>query len=108
MSKLTVKGIDFIIRNLLDSLNKYSSIILNGLFSTKWNIEYLYTELINLNTFYYTSSLCVVHLFPSFTQIYTYEMKMVKVVAGDAGGYRCEVSAKDKCDSCTFEVTVEG
>uniref|UniRef100_A0A8C1XXQ5 Myosin binding protein C, fast type b n=1 Tax=Cyprinus carpio TaxID=7962 RepID=A0A8C1XXQ5_CYPCA len=41
------------------------------------------------------------------TKIYTYEMKIVKVVQGDAGGYRCEVSAKDKCDSCTFEITVE-
>ncbi|XP_055360540.1 myosin binding protein Cb [Betta splendens] len=41
------------------------------------------------------------------TKIYTYEMKIVKVVAGDAGGYRCEVTAKDKCDSCTFEITVE-
>uniref|UniRef100_A0A8C7VN76 Myosin binding protein Ca n=1 Tax=Oncorhynchus mykiss TaxID=8022 RepID=A0A8C7VN76_ONCMY len=26
----------------------------------------------------------------------------------NAGGYRCEVTSKDKCDSCTFEVTVEG
>uniref|UniRef100_A0A8C6WTT1 Myosin-binding protein C, fast-type n=1 Tax=Neogobius melanostomus TaxID=47308 RepID=A0A8C6WTT1_9GOBI len=42
------------------------------------------------------------------TKIYTYEMKIIKVVAGDAGGYRCEVTAKDKCDSCTFEITVEG
>ncbi|MFT7798112.1 myosin-binding protein C, fast-type-like isoform X3 [Arapaima gigas] len=41
------------------------------------------------------------------TKIYTYEMKIVKVVDGDAGGYRCEVTAKDKCDSCTFDVTVE-
>uniref|UniRef100_A0A673FXS5 Immunoglobulin domain-containing protein n=1 Tax=Sinocyclocheilus rhinocerous TaxID=307959 RepID=A0A673FXS5_9TELE len=41
------------------------------------------------------------------TKIYTFEMKIVKVVPGDAGGYRCEVSAKDKCDSCTFEITVE-
>ncbi|KAL1248294.1 hypothetical protein QQF64_021612 [Cirrhinus molitorella] len=41
------------------------------------------------------------------TKIYTYEMKIVKVVPGDAGGYRCEVSAKDKCDSCSFEITVE-
>ncbi|XP_041671903.1 myosin binding protein Cb isoform X2 [Cheilinus undulatus] len=41
------------------------------------------------------------------TKIYTYEMKIIKVVAGDAGGYRCEVTAKDKCDSCTFEITVE-
>ncbi|XP_047465167.1 myosin binding protein Cb isoform X1 [Mugil cephalus] len=41
------------------------------------------------------------------TKIYTYEMKIVKVVAGDAGGYRCEVTAKDKCDSSTFEISVE-
>ncbi|KAF7661191.1 hypothetical protein LDENG_00267220 [Lucifuga dentata] len=41
------------------------------------------------------------------TKIYTYEMKIVKVIPGDAGGYRCEVTAKDKCDSCTFEVSVE-
>uniref|UniRef100_A0A3B1JYC2 Myosin binding protein Cb n=1 Tax=Astyanax mexicanus TaxID=7994 RepID=A0A3B1JYC2_ASTMX len=42
------------------------------------------------------------------TKVYTYEMKIVKVVPGDAGGYRCEVTAKDKCDSCTFEISVEG
>ncbi|XP_061823680.1 myosin binding protein Cb [Nerophis lumbriciformis] len=41
------------------------------------------------------------------TKIYTYEMKIIKVVPGDAGGYRCEVTAKDKCDSSTFEVSVE-
>ncbi|XP_069011837.1 myosin binding protein Cb isoform X2 [Embiotoca jacksoni] len=41
------------------------------------------------------------------TKIYTYEMKIVKVVVGDAGGYRCEVTAKDKCDSSTFEICVE-
>ncbi|XP_036408729.1 myosin binding protein Ca isoform X1 [Megalops cyprinoides] len=41
------------------------------------------------------------------TKVYTYEMKIVKVVDGDAGGYRCEVTVKDKCDSCVFEVSVE-
>ncbi|XP_014844219.1 PREDICTED: myosin-binding protein C, fast-type-like isoform X6 [Poecilia mexicana] len=41
------------------------------------------------------------------TKIYTYEMKIIKVVAGDAGGYRCEVTAKDKCDSSIFEISVE-
>ncbi|KAL7886949.1 hypothetical protein AOLI_G00046700 [Acnodon oligacanthus] len=41
------------------------------------------------------------------TKVYTYEMKVVKVVPGDAGGYRCEVTSKDKCDSCTFEISVE-
>uniref|UniRef100_A0A7N9AVX0 Myosin binding protein Ca n=1 Tax=Mastacembelus armatus TaxID=205130 RepID=A0A7N9AVX0_9TELE len=40
------------------------------------------------------------------TKIYTYEMRIIKVVDGDAGGYRCEVTSKDKCDSCTFEVSV--
>lgn len=35
-------------------------------------------------------------------------MTIVKVVDGDAGGYRCEVTSKDKCDICTFEITVEG
>uniref|UniRef100_A0A7N8YF91 Myosin binding protein Ca n=1 Tax=Mastacembelus armatus TaxID=205130 RepID=A0A7N8YF91_9TELE len=42
------------------------------------------------------------------TKIYTYEMRIIKVVDGDAGGYRCEVTSKDKCDSCTFEVSVQG
>ncbi|XP_075948898.1 myosin-binding protein C, fast-type-like [Anarhichas minor] len=41
------------------------------------------------------------------TKIYTYEMKIIKSVAGDSGGYRCEVTAKDKCDSSTFEISVE-
>ncbi|XP_042183668.1 myosin binding protein Ca isoform X6 [Oncorhynchus tshawytscha] len=41
------------------------------------------------------------------SKVYTYEMSIIKVVEGDAGGYRCEVTSKDKCDSCTFEVTVE-
>ncbi|XP_034046072.1 myosin binding protein Ca isoform X2 [Thalassophryne amazonica] len=41
------------------------------------------------------------------TKIYTYEMSIIKVVDGDAGGYRCEVTSKDKCDSCAFDVSVE-
>uniref|UniRef100_A0A671LD35 Myosin-binding protein C, fast-type n=1 Tax=Sinocyclocheilus anshuiensis TaxID=1608454 RepID=A0A671LD35_9TELE len=41
------------------------------------------------------------------TKIYTYELTIVKVVDGDAGGYRCEVTSKDKCDSCTFDISVE-
>ncbi|XP_077481328.1 myosin-binding protein C, fast-type-like [Stigmatopora argus] len=41
------------------------------------------------------------------TKIYTYEMVVNKVVAGDAGGYRCEVTSKDKCDSSSFEIAVE-
>nr|AAI16583.1 Zgc:136545 [Danio rerio] len=41
------------------------------------------------------------------TKIYTYEMTIVKVVDGDAGGYRCEVTSKDKCDTSALDVTVE-
>ncbi|CAL8274690.1 unnamed protein product [Lota lota] len=41
------------------------------------------------------------------TKIYTYEMSIIKVVDADAGSYRCEVTSKDKCDSCSFEVCVE-
>ncbi|MEQ2187402.1 hypothetical protein GOODEAATRI_004373 [Goodea atripinnis] len=51
---------------------------------------------------------CSQRFIPSLCQIYTYEMSIIKVVDGDAGGYRCEVTAKDKCDSCTFEVSVQG
>lgn len=35
-------------------------------------------------------------------------MSIIKAKDGHAGGYRCEVTSKDKCDSCTFDVTVEG
>ncbi|XP_031417132.1 myosin-binding protein C, fast-type-like [Clupea harengus] len=41
------------------------------------------------------------------SKIYTYEMKVVKVVPGDAGAYRCEVTSKDMCDSSSFEISVE-
>uniref|UniRef100_A0A8C6KYQ8 Myosin-binding protein C, fast-type n=4 Tax=Nothobranchius TaxID=28779 RepID=A0A8C6KYQ8_NOTFU len=41
------------------------------------------------------------------TKIYTYEMSLIKVVDADAGGYRCEVTSKDKSYSCTFEVSVQ-
>lgn len=41
-------------------------------------------------------------------QVYTYEMSIIKVVEGDAGGYRCEVTSKDKCDSSAFDISVEG
>uniref|UniRef100_A0A6Q2XC56 Myosin binding protein C, fast type a n=1 Tax=Esox lucius TaxID=8010 RepID=A0A6Q2XC56_ESOLU len=37
-----------------------------------------------------------------------YDRNTKVLVEADAGGYRCEVTSKDKCDSCTFEVTVEG
>ncbi|XP_056285545.1 myosin binding protein Cb isoform X4 [Pseudoliparis swirei] len=41
------------------------------------------------------------------TKIYTYEMKIIKAKVGHAGVYRCEVTVKDKCDSSSFEISVE-
>jgi hypothetical protein len=38
-------------------------------------------------------------------------MKVIKAkvgAAGAAGAYRCEVTSKDKFDSASFEITVEG
>ncbi|XP_003222732.3 myosin-binding protein C, fast-type isoform X1 [Anolis carolinensis] len=39
--------------------------------------------------------------------IYSYELRIGKVVVGDRGDYRCEITAKDKFDSCTFNIDVE-
>lgn len=36
------------------------------------------------------------------------ELHIGKVVIGDRGDYRLEVKAKDVCDSCPFNVDVEG
>lgn len=41
-------------------------------------------------------------------QVYTVELHIAKVVLGDRGSYRLEVKAKDFCDSCAFNVDVEG
>uniref|UniRef100_A0A673YG56 Myosin binding protein Cb n=1 Tax=Salmo trutta TaxID=8032 RepID=A0A673YG56_SALTR len=46
--------------------------------------------------------------FDRATKIYTWDMKIIKVVPGDAGAYRCEVTSKDKCDSSAFDISVEG
>ncbi|KAM9298862.1 myosin-binding protein C, fast-type-like [Gastrophryne carolinensis] len=40
-------------------------------------------------------------------KIYHFELKILKAVAADSGGYRCEIIAKDKCDSCSFNIDVE-
>ncbi|TNN49103.1 Myosin-binding protein C, fast-type [Liparis tanakae] len=34
-------------------------------------------------------------------------MKVIKAKVNHAGGYRCEVTVKDKCDSSSFEITVD-
>ncbi|XP_016161260.1 PREDICTED: myosin-binding protein C, fast-type-like, partial [Ficedula albicollis] len=41
-------------------------------------------------------------------QVYLFELSISKVVPGDRGDYRCEVTAKDKKDSCSFNIDVEG
>lgn len=48
------------------------------------------------------------HPSSSSEKIYTYEMAIHKVIPGDAGAYRCEVTSKDKCDSSSFGISVEG
>lgn len=42
------------------------------------------------------------------TQVYTFELRIGKVVVGDRGDYRCEITSKDKFDSCSFNIDVEG
>ncbi|XP_004373811.1 myosin-binding protein C, slow-type [Trichechus manatus latirostris] len=40
------------------------------------------------------------------TRIYTFEMQIIKAKENFAGNYRCEVTYKDKFDSCTFDLEV--
>ncbi|GLD47401.1 myosin-binding protein C, cardiac-type isoform X1, partial [Lates japonicus] len=40
------------------------------------------------------------------TKVYTFEMQIIAAKANFAGGYRCEVSSRDKFDSCNFELAV--
>lgn len=42
------------------------------------------------------------------SQVYTFEMHIIGAKANFAGGYRCEVSSRDKFDSCNFELAVHG
>lgn len=50
------------------------------------------------------------HLLPSCMclQVYTFEMHIIAAKANFAGGYRCEVSSRDKFDSCNFDLVVHG
>ncbi|KAM8939179.1 myosin-binding protein C, cardiac-type [Pelodytes ibericus] len=41
------------------------------------------------------------------TKIYTFEIHIIKAKTTYAGGYRCEVSSKDKFDSCNFNLNVQ-
>uniref|UniRef100_A0A8C4YGE3 Myosin binding protein C2 n=1 Tax=Gopherus evgoodei TaxID=1825980 RepID=A0A8C4YGE3_9SAUR len=41
-------------------------------------------------------------------KVYIFELLIGKVVIGDRGDYRCEVTGKEKSDMCTFSIDVEG
>ncbi|XP_058485158.1 myosin-binding protein C, cardiac-type [Solea solea] len=40
------------------------------------------------------------------TKVHTFEMQIIDAKPNFAGGYRCEVSSKDKFDSCNFDLSV--
>ncbi|KAB1272020.1 Myosin-binding protein C; cardiac-type [Camelus dromedarius] len=42
------------------------------------------------------------------SKVYLFELHIIDAQATFAGGYRCEVSTKDKFDSCNFNLTVHG
>ncbi|XP_036747240.2 myosin-binding protein C, slow-type isoform X7 [Manis pentadactyla] len=44
--------------------------------------------------------------FERHSRIYTFEMQIIKAKENFAGNYRCEVTYKDKFDSCTFDLEV--
>ncbi|GCC37657.1 hypothetical protein chiPu_0016162 [Chiloscyllium punctatum] len=44
--------------------------------------------------------------FDRITRIHTFEMHIIKAKENYAGNYRCEVTWKDKFDSCTFDLEV--
>lgn len=41
-------------------------------------------------------------------QVYTFEMNIIAAKLNFAGAYRCEVSSRDKFDSCNFDLVVHG
>uniref|UniRef100_A0A9J8BX93 Myosin-binding protein C, slow-type n=1 Tax=Cyprinus carpio carpio TaxID=630221 RepID=A0A9J8BX93_CYPCA len=45
--------------------------------------------------------------FDRFTKIHTFEMHIIKAKENYAGNYRCEVTYKDKFDSCSFDLEVK-
>uniref|UniRef100_A0A8C1YKY4 Myosin binding protein C, cardiac n=1 Tax=Cyprinus carpio TaxID=7962 RepID=A0A8C1YKY4_CYPCA len=42
------------------------------------------------------------------SKVYTFEMHIIAAKANFAGAYRCEVSSRDKFDSCNFDLVVHG
>ncbi|KAM4614710.1 myosin-binding protein C, slow-type [Polymixia lowei] len=45
--------------------------------------------------------------FDRFTKIHTFEMHIIKAKENYGGNYRCEVTYKDKFDSCSFDLEVK-
>ncbi|XP_068178937.1 myosin-binding protein C, cardiac-type [Antennarius striatus] len=45
--------------------------------------------------------------FDRSTKVHTFEMHIIAAKANFAGAYRCEVSSRDKFDSCNFNLTVQ-
>ncbi|XP_042371850.1 myosin-binding protein C, slow-type-like isoform X1 [Plectropomus leopardus] len=45
--------------------------------------------------------------FERVTKIHTFEMHIIKAKENYAGNYRCEVTYKDKFDSCSFDLEVK-
>uniref|UniRef100_A0A2I2YQJ5 Myosin-binding protein C, slow-type n=1 Tax=Gorilla gorilla gorilla TaxID=9595 RepID=A0A2I2YQJ5_GORGO len=46
--------------------------------------------------------------FERHSRVYTFEMQIIKAKENFAGNYRCEVTYKDKFDSCSFDLEVHG
>lgn len=46
-------------------------------------------------------------MYDRHTKVYTFEMHIMQAKLNDAGGYRCEVTDKDKFDCCNFELTIQ-
>ncbi|XP_048086654.1 myosin-binding protein C, cardiac-type isoform X1 [Alosa alosa] len=45
-------------------------------------------------------------LYDRNTKVYTFEMQVIATKPSFAGSYRCEVTSRDKFDSCNFDLTV--
>ncbi|XP_035280232.1 myosin-binding protein C, slow-type isoform X6 [Anguilla anguilla] len=45
--------------------------------------------------------------FDRFTKVHTFEMHIMKAKDNFAGNYRCEVTYKDKFDSCSFDLEIK-
>lgn len=55
-----------------------------------------------------TSPMCALTDLLYYLQIHTFEMHIIKAKDSYAGNYRCEVTYKDKFDSCSFDLEVKG